>query len=85
VPHTSAKPNPLPETQRSYLLLIREYIREHKVAPSYEAMAKIVGLSRNSPRAAVAKLIRRGLLTRGPGRFCNLVITPAGHRALRKK
>lgn len=80
----TSKPNPLPEIQAYYLGFIRDYVRENKVPPSYDAMARAAGVSKNSPRAAVAKLMRRGYLTRGPGRFCNLVITPAGLQALKK-
>lgn len=72
------------ESQGKYLRMIHAYMRDNKVAPSYDTLAQLAGLSKNSPRQAIAKLMRRGYLRRGPGRFCNLVITPAGLRILRK-
>lgn len=78
------KPFPMSESQRKYLRMIRDYVRDNKVSPSYDTLAELAGLSKNSPRQAISKLMRRGYLRRGPGRFCNLVVTPAGQRILRK-
>jgi SOS-response transcriptional repressor LexA len=69
--------------QKLCLQVVRDYLRENGVSPGYDEVAAGMQRGRTPARRAVAHLLTKGFLTRGPGRFRNLIVTNRGHRALK--
>jgi Mn-dependent DtxR family transcriptional regulator len=72
----------LEDSQRAYLKHVRDYMREHRISPSYKDLSDLMDRGKCSARFAVGKLIKKGLLERGPGTHRNLLITELGYVVL---
>lgn len=71
------------ETQLRALKVIQTESRW--VSPSYSEIAEKMETTPGSVRNIINRLISKGLLTHGPGRYNNLVVTDTGLMASRKR
>lgn len=70
--------------QRSVLRYIAAHIREHKYPPTQDELAEALGCSPTNARSYLLALERRGLITRVPGGYRCISVTPEGDRCIRE-
>ena len=68
----------LTQPQINALLAVRDHVKAHKNAPTYEEVGNALGMGKSAARVLVNTLRTKGLLSSAPGRFRNIVITPRG-------
>jgi len=71
----------LSEPQLKVLRSIRDYVSKHGISPTYDEIAAATGRGKATTRRTIDRIIRKGLLTRGPWRWRNLSLTPSGQAA----
>lgn len=69
----------LTTSQLAVLVAIRDYLRKHRVSPTYNEIATHISVTKNAVFQSVSILRRKGLLYCAPGCARKLVVTRAGH------
>jgi Mn-dependent DtxR family transcriptional regulator len=77
--HTGVVPRErLTEAQRDVLLAVRRYVKKNAIAPSYDELTVVTGVSKSTVRDTLSRLARKGYIRRAGGRYRNLVVTEKG-------